>query len=127
MLLTKSTPAAKGPALSKYGTPKTQYKIQLVKIEEPEAGESGAWIGAHPQLGNILAKSILEKSLLDEVNDITSRGRSKHQSHKRQKTGADQSGADNFIKAEVVKGKMRADFVVGSKDNTALIEVVEQY
>lgn len=135
VLLTKSnaSAAAKGQGVSKYGTPKTQYKIQLVRIEEPEAGDCGAWIGAHPQLGNILAKSILEKKLLAQVNDITSRGGgggggggAEHRSHKKRKTSADPDGPEESIKAEVVKGKMRADFVVGSKGNTALIEVVKQ-
>ena len=75
---------------------KTAYAIQLVR-----AGDSGAWIGAHPLLGNRLVAAALHQGLL-----------------------ASALGAFTEVKAEVKHGNSRVDFVVTHADGSeTLVEV----
>ena len=44
---------------------KTSHSVQLVRVEEGECGpEGGVWVGANPQLGNRVARALLEQVLL---------------------------------------------------------------
>ena len=48
-----------GEALGPYGTPKCEFIMQLLRVEEPEnesAGLGGVWIGAHPTIGEKIAQ-----------------------------------------------------------------------
>lgn len=52
-------------AVGKYGTPKCQYILQLLKCVEPEnEGEGGVWIGAHPSIGETLADEMIRRGVL---------------------------------------------------------------
>lgn len=54
-------------ALGPYGTPKCEFILQLLRIEErenEEAGLGGVWIGAHPTIGERLAQGLIEGGLL---------------------------------------------------------------
>jgi len=46
---------------------KTQYAIQLVRANEYTSDSKGCWIGAHPLLGNSIAKAALERGLVPEL------------------------------------------------------------
>mmetsp|Transcript_128700 Transcript_128700/g.223186 ORF Transcript_128700/g.223186 Transcript_128700/m.223186 type:complete len:390 (+) Transcript_128700:74-1243(+) len=51
-----------------YGTPKCEYIIQLVRVNEPEnKGCGGVWCAAHPNLGEKLAHKLLENGLVKEL------------------------------------------------------------
>ena len=52
--------------LGKYGTPKCEFHAKLIKVKESEnsnLNKDGIFVGAHPSLGEKLAKSLLEKNL----------------------------------------------------------------
>ena len=75
---------------------KTAFAIQLVR-----AGDSGAWIGAHPMLGNKLVAAALQQGLL-----------------------ASALGAFSACQAEVKHGDSRVDFVLTHADGSkTLVEV----
>jgi len=62
-------------ALGKYGTPKCEFIIQLLRCTEPEnadlAGGGGCWVGAHPSLGEKIAMELLTRGRLkDELGPI---------------------------------------------------------
>ena len=51
-------------ALGKYGTPKCEFIMQLLKCTEPEnanlpGGSEGCWVGAHPSLGEKAANALI--------------------------------------------------------------------
>lgn len=53
-------------AVGKYGTPKCEFIMQLVRVTEAEnEAQGGVWVGAHPSLGEQIAKALLENKLLD--------------------------------------------------------------
>jgi len=52
-------------ALGPYGTPKCEFIMQLLRVDEPEnAHLGGVWIGAHPSLGEKIAQALLERQLI---------------------------------------------------------------
>ncbi|KAJ1404660.1 hypothetical protein B484DRAFT_424099, partial [Ochromonadaceae sp. CCMP2298] len=53
------SPEAKG----KFGTPKCEYIMQLIRNDEPE-NYPGCWVGAHPRLGEDIVKALLGRGLL---------------------------------------------------------------
>eukprot|EP00468_Gymnochlora_sp_CCMP2014_P000457 CAMPEP_0167742590 /NCGR_PEP_ID=MMETSP0110_2-20121227/1521_1 /TAXON_ID=629695 /ORGANISM="Gymnochlora sp., Strain CCMP2014" /LENGTH=429 /DNA_ID=CAMNT_0007626819 /DNA_START=109 /DNA_END=1394 /DNA_ORIENTATION=+ len=57
-------------AKGKYGTPKCEFIMQLVHVNEPEnrhmCDGKGVWIGAHPKLGENIAESIVKQGLLND-------------------------------------------------------------
>ena len=63
-------------ALGPYGTPKCEFIMQLLRVEEPEhtaAGLGGVWIGAHPTIGERLAQGLIEGGLLrPELGEVSS-------------------------------------------------------
>ena len=66
----KATGLPLGPdATGKYGTPKCEYIMQLVRCVEPENGPGGCWVGAHPSLGEKAAIALFADSqgLVEEV------------------------------------------------------------
>merc|ERR1719397_1727102 len=47
---------------------KTSHAVQLVRVDEVECGEGGTtWVGAHPSLGNKVARQLLERGLVSEA------------------------------------------------------------
>ena len=61
--------------LGKYGTPKCEFHAKLIKVKESEnsnLNKDGIFVGAHPSLGEKLAKSLLEKNLIEELPPISS-------------------------------------------------------
>ena len=98
------TPTAVAPgATTKWGKPRCTHKVQLVHAEEPEAGPGGVWIGAHPELGNVLARRLLLTGAVAEVGHPDAAG----------------------LKAEVTSqnGKMRSDFIVQGPQGPVTVEV----
>ena len=63
----KKTGLAIGPdATGKYGTPKCEFIMQLLRCDEPEnAEDGGAWVGAHPSLGEKAANALLSGGMLE--------------------------------------------------------------
>ena len=62
-------------SLSKPGG-KTSHSVQLVRVEEVECGrEGGVWVGANPQLGNRVARALLEQVLLAQPTISTAMSR----------------------------------------------------
>ena len=61
--------------LGKYGTPKCEFHTQLIKVKECENVHlnkgNGVLVGAHPSLGEKIARSLLEKNLFSELTPIT--------------------------------------------------------
>lgn len=55
-------------AMGKFGTPKCEFVMQLIKCTEPENAD-GCWVGAHPSLGERAASALLQgcKPLQDLV------------------------------------------------------------
>merc|ERR1711871_644107 len=57
-------------AVGKYGTPKCEFIAQLVRVEESENKSlGGVWVGAHPKLGENLARALVEQRLLSGMAD----------------------------------------------------------
>jgi len=55
-------------ATGKFGTPKCEFVLQLLLVEEPEnAHLSGCWVAAHPSLGEQVASQLLSRGSLDEA------------------------------------------------------------
>ena len=58
----------------KYGTPKCEFHTQLIKVKESENshlnGGNGVLVGAHPSLGEKLARALLEKNVFSELTPI---------------------------------------------------------
>ena len=53
-------------ALGKHGTPKCEYIMQLLRVEDPEnAHLGGCWVGAHPSIGEKVAAALLGAGALD--------------------------------------------------------------
>lgn len=47
---------------------KTSHAVQLVRVEEVECGEDGhEWVGAHPSLGNSVARALLDRGFVSEA------------------------------------------------------------
>ena len=54
-------------AMGKFGTPKCEFIMLLLRCEEPENMFSGGcWVGAHPSLGEQIADSLLRSGRLNE-------------------------------------------------------------
>ena len=54
-------------AMGKFGTPKCEFIMLLLRCEEPENMLSGGcWVGAHPSLGEQIADSLLRSGRLNE-------------------------------------------------------------
>lgn len=52
-------------AVGPYGTPKCEFIMQLLRVDEPENAQlGGVWIGAHPSLGERIAHALLERQLV---------------------------------------------------------------
>jgi len=90
---------------------KTSHAVQLVRVDEVECGDGGfTWVGAHPSLGNKVAKQLLERGLISEAG-----------------LGTEAGSRPVDIRSEVTMPKtkgteeetVRADFVVGD----AVVEV----
>jgi len=55
-------------AVGSYGTPKCEFILQLVKVEEPETKQYGpVWCAAHPNIGEKLALALLEQGMVQEL------------------------------------------------------------
>jgi len=53
-------------ATGKYGTPKCEFILQLVRVHEPEnALLDGCWVGAHPSIGEQATAALLRAGALD--------------------------------------------------------------
>ena len=53
-------------ATGKFGTPKCEFIMQLLRCDEPEnAFNGGAWVGAHPSLGEKAANALLNSGCLE--------------------------------------------------------------
>jgi len=68
------SPIGDGAVSAKHGTPRCEFSIQSVFCIEPENEMlGGVWIGANPQIGEKVAKIVLEKGLLfDDLVKIES-------------------------------------------------------
>ena len=59
-------------ASGQYGTPKCEFILQLLRVEEPEnAALGGVWIGAHPSIGEKIAQGLVMGGLLSELPAAT--------------------------------------------------------
>jgi len=110
VLLKKATDSKGKPiganAVGAYGTPKCEFIMQLVYVDEPECKQFGkVWCCAHPSLGEKLANAIIEKGMITEfaspVVDL-----------RREVTG-------------VAGTNMRADFVAEHKDSSKTVVEVK--
>ena len=55
-------------AIGPYGTPKCEFITMLLKCNEPEnQAIGGCWVSAHPSLGEICAKNIIMKGLMNNI------------------------------------------------------------
>jgi DNA-binding sugar fermentation-stimulating protein len=53
-------------ATGKYGTPKCEFIMQLLRVNEPEnAHLGGCWVGAHPSIGEKATAALLRNGALD--------------------------------------------------------------
>ena len=53
-------------AMGKHGTPKCEYILQLLRVDDPEnAHLGGCWVGAHPSIGEKVAAALLDCGALD--------------------------------------------------------------
>lgn len=95
-------------ALGKFGTPKCEFALQLLKCVEPENADlGGCWVGAHPSIGEKAAHSLLSKGLLlDELGGVPIA------SIQREVTGV--AGTD-----------MRCDFLLTHTDKTKTVVEVK--
>ena len=62
-------------AVGKFGTPKCEFSLQLLRCVEPEnmnlTGGGGCWVGAHPSIGEKVANSLLHKGrLLEDLGGV---------------------------------------------------------
>lgn len=58
-------------AVGAYGTPKCEFILQLVYVSEPENKSiGGCWCAAHPNLGEKLTTSLLEKGLISGLPKV---------------------------------------------------------
>lgn len=48
----------------KYGTPKCEFIVQLLRYDESDLGYEPAWVGAHPSLGEKIAEQLVGRNLL---------------------------------------------------------------
>ena len=52
-------------AVGQYGTPKCEFILQLIRVQEPEnSALGGVWVGAHPSIGERIAAALLERGVL---------------------------------------------------------------
>ena len=59
-------------ATGPYGTPKCEFIMQLLRVEEPEnAALGGVWIGAHPSIGEKIAHALVNSGSLTELPAVT--------------------------------------------------------
>ena len=61
-------------AVGKYGTPKCEFSLQLLRCAEPEnehLSEGGCWVGAHPSIGEKAAHALLSRGILEEELEPT--------------------------------------------------------
>eukprot|EP00943_MAST-04B_sp_MAST-4B-sp1_P002552 g2552.t1 len=95
--------------LGKYGTPKCEFHAKLINVKEIENvslnNGTGVYVGAHPSLGEKIAKSLLEKNLIKELPPITEIS----------------SQVTNICGCD-----MRTDFVVTHEDGTRNVIEVKQ-
>ena len=53
-------------ALGPHGTPKCEFILQLIRVEEPENEEmGGVWVGAHPSIGERVVESLIRRGSLE--------------------------------------------------------------
>jgi len=59
-------------AIGQYGTPKCEYIMQLLRVNEPEnSAMGGCWIGAHPSIGEKIANALIaEGHLASEIGEV---------------------------------------------------------
>ena len=95
--------------LGKYGTPKCEFHAKLIKVKEAENSTlndgNGVFVGAHPSLGEKIAKSLLEKNLIKELPPIVDIS----------------TQVSNICNCD-----MRTDFVVTHEDGTRNVIEVKQ-
>lgn len=48
----------------KYGTPKCEFSLKLLRVDETDLGGPSLWIGAHPSIGEKIAEALLRRGLL---------------------------------------------------------------
>jgi DNA-binding sugar fermentation-stimulating protein len=101
-----------GPdAVGKYGTPKCEFSLQLLRCAEPEnahlSESGGCWVGGHPSIGEKAAHQLLSRGLLDD--DL---GRGPIAKVEREVTGV--AGTD-----------MRCDFLLTHADETRTVVEVK--
>jgi hypothetical protein len=53
----------------KFGTPKCEYIMQLIRNNEPE-NYPGCWVGAHPRLGEDIVKVRMKQPSNARVTDV---------------------------------------------------------
>ena len=59
-------------AIGKFGTPKCQFSLQLLRCVEPENKhlppnvDGGCWVGAHPSIGEKVAHELLKRGRIDD-------------------------------------------------------------
>ena len=67
----KGVPIGPDAVSPKYNTPKCEFILQLVWVEDDDSfstnSSSGVWVGAHPSLGERLAEAMLKGGHLNEV------------------------------------------------------------
>ena len=95
-------------ASGKYGTPRCEFIMQLLRCEEAENADSkGCWVGAHPSIGEKVSDALIKSgALTDEL------GGSEITEVKREVSGV--AGCD-----------MRCDFLLGHADGTQTIVEVK--
>lgn len=88
--------------LGPYGTPKCEFILQLINVLEPENSPHGAWVGAHPSLGEKICHQLLSSGRLTEIGPV--------QKLQREVTGV--AGTD-----------MRCDFLCTTPTKRVVLEV----
>jgi len=59
-------------ATGKFGTPKCEYILRLVRVDDPENDHlGGCWVGAHPNIGEQATAALLNAGGLDEALGVT--------------------------------------------------------
>jgi len=92
-------------AVGAYGTPKCEFILQLVWVDEPEnKSMGGCWCAAHPSLGEKLSNALVERNLIS--------GLPKVESIRKEVTGI--AGCD-----------MRSDFLLSHPNNKATVMEVK--
>jgi DNA-binding sugar fermentation-stimulating protein len=109
-LLLKTAVDSKGKAIGakavgSYGTPKCEFILQLVRVEEPETKQFGpCWCAAHPNIGEKLAHALIERGMVQELPSVVGL--------RREVAGV--AGCD-----------MRADFVAEHSDKSSTVVEVK--